>query len=80
MRHLIAVYDVGADRLYGHIKTRKGRVEFLAFCRYLRSLYPPEIRLHLVLDNFSPHKGEQVREWAASNNSSWPTRRSTPPG
>ena len=21
-----------------------------------------------MLDNFSPHKGEQVREWAAANN------------
>ena len=68
VRHLISAYDVGADRLYGHVKQRKTRVEFLAFCRYIRSLYPPEIRLHFVLDNFSPHKGEQVRAWAAANN------------
>jgi transposase len=60
--------DVGADRLYGHIKKRKGRVEFLEFCRYIRSLYPPEIRLHFVLDNFSPHLGEQVCAWATANN------------
>jgi transposase len=68
VRHLIAAYDVGADRLYGHIKTRKGRVEFLAFCRYIRGLYPPEMRLHFVLDNFSPHLGQTVRQWAAENN------------
>ena len=68
VRHLIAAYDVGADRLYGHIKPRKGRVEFLAFCRYIRSLYPPQIRLHFVLDNFSPHTGEKVRQWAADHN------------
>lgn len=68
VRHLISAYDVGADRLYGHIKKRKGRVEFLEFCRYIRSLYPPEIRLHFVLDNFSPHLGEQVRAWATANN------------
>jgi transposase len=55
VRHLLAGYDLAADRLYGHVKARKGRGEFLAFCRYLRSLYPPEIRLALVLDNFSPH-------------------------
>ncbi len=59
---MLGAYDVGHDRLYGHIKKRKGRVEFLAFCRYIRSLYPPEIRLHFVLDNFSPHKGDQVRD------------------
>ena len=68
IRHLISAYDVGADRLYGHIKKRKGRVEFVEFCRYIRSLYPPEIRLHFVLDNFSAHLGEQVRAWATANN------------
>ncbi|HWH92428.1 MAG TPA: transposase [Baekduia sp.] len=68
VRHLLAAYDVGADRLYGHIKRRKGRVEFLAFCRYIRSLHPPEARLHFVLDNFSPHLGQQMRDWAADNN------------
>src|SRR5204862_1745387 len=31
VRHLIAAYDVTADRLYGHIKKRKGRTEFLEF-------------------------------------------------
>jgi transposase len=67
VRHLISAYDVGSDRLYGHVKTRKGRVELLAFCRYIRSL-PAPIRLHFVLDNFSPHKGETVRAWAAANN------------
>jgi transposase len=68
VRHLIAAYDVGADRLYGHIQKRKTRVEFLAFCRYIRSLHPPEIRLHFVLDNFSPHLGQQMRDWAAADN------------
>jgi transposase len=68
VRHLLSAYDVGADRLYGHIRRRKGRVEFLRFCRYVRSLYPAEIRLHFVLDNFSPHTGEQVRAWAADHN------------
>jgi hypothetical protein len=52
--HLIAAYDVSADRLYGHIKKRKIRVELLEFCRYIRSLHPAETRLHFILDNFSP--------------------------
>jgi transposase len=67
IRHLIGALDVGRDRLYGHVKPRKRRVEFLAFCRYIRSLYPAEVRLHLVLDNFSAHQGG-VREWAAQSN------------
>src|SRR4051794_10206166 len=55
VRHLLAAYDLNRDRLYGHIKPRKRRGELLVFLRYLRTLYPPEVRLGLVLDNFSPH-------------------------
>jgi transposase len=72
VRHLLAGYDLSTDRLYGHVKTRKGRTEFLAFCRYLRSLHPPEVRIAIVLDNFSPHlstkKDQRVGDWAAVNN------------
>ena len=72
VRHLLAAYDLNRDRLYGHIKVRKGRTEFLEFCRYLRSLYPPEVRIAVVLDNFSPHlstnKDPRVGEWAEANN------------
>jgi transposase len=68
VRHLIAAYDVTNDRLYGHVKQRKTRVEFLAFCRYIRSLHPPTVRLHFILDNFSPHLGQDMRDWARANN------------
>jgi transposase len=72
VRHLIAGYDLATDRLYGHVTKRKGRTQFLAFCRYLRSLYPPDVRIGIVLDNFSPHLSTKtdprVGEWAAANN------------
>jgi transposase len=72
VRHLIAGYDLSTDRLYGHVTVRKGRTEFLAFCRYLRSLHPPSVRIAIVLDNFSPHrstkKDQRVGDWAAANN------------
>jgi transposase len=72
VRHLLAGYDLSTDRLYGHVKTRKGRTEFLAFCRYLRSLHPPAVRIAIVLDNWSPHrstkKDTRVGDWAAANN------------
>nr|WP_245606194.1 hypothetical protein [Streptomyces himastatinicus] len=51
VRHLFAAYDLGKDKPYGHIKPKKKRTRFLEFCRYLRSLYPPEIRIAIVLDN-----------------------------
>jgi transposase len=72
VRHLLAGYDLSTDRLYGHVKTRKGRSEFLAFARYLRSLHPPHVRIAIVLDNFSPHLStktdSRVGDWAAANN------------
>jgi transposase len=72
VRHLMAGYDLSSDRLYGHVTAHKGRTEFLAFCRYLRSLHPPEVRIAIVLDNFSPHRStksdQRVGEWAELNN------------
>jgi transposase len=56
----------------GPIKVTKNRTTFLQFCRYLRSLHPPEVRTGIVLDNFSPHvstrKDPRVGVWAAANN------------
>ena len=72
VRHLFAAYDLGTDKMYGHVKKSKNRTTFLEFCRYLRSLYPPEVRIAIVLDNFSPHlsttKDPRVGEWAKANN------------
>jgi len=72
VRHLLGAYDLSTDRLYGHIKARKGRVEFLAFCRYIRTLHPPETRIAIVLDNWSPHRStkndSRVGDWAKANN------------
>jgi transposase len=72
VRHLLAAYDLSTNRLYGHIKVKKGRTEFLAFLRYVRSLHPPGVRIAVVLDNFSPHLSTKtdarVGEWARANN------------
>ena len=72
VRHLIAAYELGEDKLFGHVKPRKTRTRFLEFCRYLRTLYPPAVRLAIICDNFSPHlstaKDGRVGAWASANN------------
>jgi transposase len=72
VRHLLAAYELGEDKLFGHVKPRKTRTRFLEFCRYLRSLYPPATRIAIVCDNFSPHlstrKDHRVGDWARANN------------
>jgi transposase len=72
VRHLFAAYELGEDKLFGHIKPRKTRGRFLEFCRYLRSLYPPGVRIAIVCDNFSPHlttaQDGRVGAWASASN------------
>jgi transposase len=72
VRHLFAAYDLGKDKLYGHIKKTKNRSKFLEFCRYLRTLYPLTVRLAIVCDNYSPHlttkRCRRVADWAEANN------------
>ena len=72
VRHLFAAYELGEDKLYGHIKPRKTRARFLEFCRYLRSLYPATTRIAIIRDNFSPHlttaKDTGVGTWAKAAN------------
>jgi transposase len=72
VRHLMAGYDLSRDKVYAHLTRRKGRTQFLSFCRYLRSLHPAGVRLGIVLDNFSSHLSTKtdprVGAWAATNN------------
>lgn len=72
MRHLLAAYDLGKDWMYGHVRTTKNRTVFLTFCRYLRGLYPPDVRIAIVGDDYAPHLSTRVDgrvgAWAAANN------------
>ena len=55
VRHLFAAYELGEDKLFGHVKPRKTRARFLEFCRYLRSLYPAATRIAIICDNCEDH-------------------------
>ena len=61
VRHLFAAYELGEDKLYGHIKPRKTRARFLEFCRYLRSLYPPAIQDRDHLRQLQPAPDHRAR-------------------
>ena len=69
VRHLLAAYDLSADRLYGHITTTKDRPAFQKFLRHIRSLHPGEVRIGIVLhNNFSPHVSKDIAAWAEAHN------------
>lgn len=65
VRHLIAFWDLNSNKLYGHIKKRKRWRELLHVLKYIRSIYKE--KLYLILDNFSPHKKEEVTSWCKKN-------------
>lgn len=67
VRHLLSAYDLSKDKLYAHMKRHKTSVEFLAFLKYLRTLYPPSSVIYVILDNFSPHTVSRVLEYAETN-------------
>lgn len=48
---------------------RKRRWEFLQLLARVRKQYPINIKLFLVMDNFSPHLTSEVDEWLLKNNS-----------
>jgi transposase len=72
VRHLFAAYNLIDDKLFGHVKPRKKRAQFLEFARYLRTLHPPTTRIAIICDNYSPHlttkKDTRIGDWAAANN------------
>ena len=69
---MMGAYDLSTDRLYGHVVNTKDRTAFIRFLKSVRSVHPPEVRIGVVLDNFSPHlstkKDQRVGDWAAANN------------
>jgi hypothetical protein len=72
IRHLVAALEPGTDKMYGHINKRKRRGEFLESCRYLRSPHPPQVRIAIACDNYSPHlttrKDKRAGRRAAARN------------
>jgi transposase len=42
-------------------------MEVLQAMKRMRSMYPADERIYLVLDNFSPHKRIEILSWAKAN-------------
>ena len=68
VRHWLAFYDVHADKLWGYTRKRKRSREFLEVLKLMRERYPLCQRIHLILDNFSPHGTPTVLKWCRQNN------------
>jgi len=59
---LFAALDIATGKVVGRCKKRHRHQEFLSFLRLLNRQYPKR-EVHLVMDNYSTHKHEKVKEW-----------------
>ena len=67
VRFFLGAYDVGKDQLTGRWTKNKSAANVLAFFKWIRRRYPPQVRIYLVMDNLSSHWTQDIRSWAKSN-------------
>src|ERR1700722_6032726 len=60
---LFAALNVLDGKVIGECHARHRHQEWLRFLRRLDGEFPPEIELHLVMDNYGTHKEPQVQAW-----------------
>ncbi len=60
---LFAALNVAEGTVIGECHKRHRAKEFLAFLRTLDRSTPPELDLHLTLDNLATHKTARVKRW-----------------
>jgi putative transposase len=63
---LFAALDVASGQVITQCKRRHRHQEFLQFLKHIDESTPPELEIHLVMDNYSTHKHEKVRRWLAA--------------
>jgi transposase len=62
---LFAALDIANGTVIGQCKARHRHQEFLSFLKHLEKNVPPDLDVHLVMDNYGTHKHPKVRAWFA---------------
>ena len=60
---LFAALDVQNGTVLADCKPRHRHQEFLAFLRNIEANVPPQMDIHLIVDNYSTHKHAKVKAW-----------------
>lgn len=63
---LFAALDIASGQVFTECKRRHRHQEFLQFLRHTDSGVPPDLEIHLVVDNYATHKHAKVRRWLAA--------------
>ena len=62
---LFAALDVATGGVLAQSKKRHRHQELLQFLRHIDANVPPELDVHIIMDNYATHKHEKVRAWFA---------------
>jgi len=62
---LFAALDVATGEVIGECHGRHRAVEFRSFLDTIEASVPPELEVHVILDNVSTHKTALIRRWLA---------------
>ena len=60
---LFAAFDITSGSVIATHYRRHRHQEFLRFLKLIDDAVPPDLDLHLVLDNYATHKTPQVKQW-----------------
>ena len=60
---LFAALEVAQGKVVGQCYARHRHQEFLKFLERLDQEFPPELKLHVVMDNYGTHKHPRVQRW-----------------
>jgi transposase len=64
---LFAALDIATGEVIGEMHRRHRSAEFLQFLRTIEANVPPQMNIHLVMDNYGTHKTPEIRAWFARN-------------
>ena len=62
---LFAALDIATGEVITQCKARHRHQEFLSFLKHIEGNVPPELDVHIIMDNYSTHKHPKVRAWFA---------------
>jgi transposase len=64
---LFAALDVASGLTISSCYRRHRHQEFLRFLKWIDECVPPELTVHLVMDNYATHKVAKIKAWLARN-------------
>ena len=63
IRDRFAALDTKSEELLGKTQRRHRSVECRRFLDTIEQNVPPELDIHLILDNYGTHKTQLIRDW-----------------